>query len=74
VVEIVGPDGVCWFTISADQVPRYKQLVQEHYGVDIYKQEGLWFGDIDFCIKNGITINYFVQQPGDGVTKIWAYF
>jgi len=28
----------------------------KNFGIDIHKDEGLFFGDIDFFIKNGIEV------------------
>jgi len=65
----IGPDSCVWYTIGTEYAPQFRKLVKERYNLDIHKDEGLWFADIDFCIKNGIKISYFVQEPGDIVGK-----
>ncbi len=62
---LVGPDACYWYTVHAKYAPQFRKLVQENYNLDIHKEEGLWFGDIDFFIKHGIKIQFYVQQPGD---------
>lgn len=65
VYNFKGPDGCYWFGIDVKYAKQFRKLVQETQGIDIHKDEGLWFADIDFCIRNGIEISYFVQEAGD---------
>lgn len=64
----LGPGSSIWYTMHEKYVPAYRKLVQDLHGVDIHKQLGLWFGDIETCIKNGLKVQYYVQEPGDIVS------
>lgn len=64
-----GPKGSYWYTMSPDEVPRFRTLVQQVYGVDIHKSEGLWFADLDFILRNKLYIEYFIQHKGDIVDR-----
>ena len=46
-------------------MPKFQQLVQSYCNIDIYKDRNSYFPDIDFCIKNGIKLHYFAQEPDD---------
>lgn len=35
--------------------------------MDIFREEGLWFCDPDWCISNEIPVYSFYQKPGDFV-------
>ena len=39
----------------------------EKYKIDLHKDEGLWFLDVDFLLENKISVSYFVQKPGEMV-------
>ena len=62
---MIGPGSSIWYTIGTENSPKFRKLVNELYGLDIHKSEGLWFADIDTCLKNGIEMQFFIQEPGD---------
>ena len=41
--------------------------MMEKHKIDLHKDEGLWFLDIDFLLENKISVSYFVQKPGEMV-------
>ena len=40
-------------------------MVLNIFGIDIHKDEGLWFCNVDFCLENNIPVRKFIQKPGD---------
>jgi len=60
-----------WYIIEPDQVQEFQKRVKQVYDLDIYKEEGKWFGDIEFCLRNKIRLHYFVQEPGDIVNFLF---
>ncbi len=71
--QIKGPGSSIWYCIEAEHVPAFRALVKNLHKYDIHEKEGLWFGDIDTCLENGIDIKYFIQEPGDivSLTKVF---
>lgn len=61
----LGPNSCYWYTIDAGYGAEFRQAKKDLYAVDIHKDGDLWSGDIDFCLRNRIKIEYFVQEPGD---------
>ena len=62
---IIGPGDSEWYTIENTHVPKFRTLVLKTFGLDIHKNEGFWFSDVDFCLENQIPVKKFIQKPGD---------
>ena len=61
-----GPASTIWHGIALPKdIEKFRELVLEKYKLDIKKQEGLWFCDIDFCLANNIPVITFNQRKGD---------
>src|SRR5262249_46483119 len=54
-----------WYTIDAKLVQNFRTIVKKKWDLDIYKNEGLWFSDLDFVLANEIEVSYFLQEKGD---------
>lgn len=46
-------------------MPKFRRIVLSIFSIDIYKEEGLWFSNVDFCLENGISVKKFIQKAGD---------
>ena len=44
---------------------KFRKEVLRIFGIDIHKDEGLWFCNVDFCLENNIPVRKFIQKPGD---------
>jgi hypothetical protein len=63
-----GPASSVWHCVGGDEnIKKFRKLALKQFKIDILKQEGLWFADIDFCIGNGIPVTTFNQRAGDMV-------
>jgi len=62
---IKGPDDCEWYTIDNTHVQKFRKVVKKIFDLDIHKDEGLWFSNVDFCLENEIPVKKFVQKPGD---------
>lgn len=60
-----GPDSSEWNCVGSDSSRQLREAVRDTYKVDIYKNEGLWFADVDFCLANKIPVVCFNQIEGD---------
>ena len=60
-----GPGDSEWGAIEGKHVPRLREAVLHHVGIDIYLQEGRWFPDPAFCRRHGIPVMLCRQRPGD---------
>ena len=62
-----GPGDVEWYFIDSPYVSKFRQAVKDEFDVDIHAAEGLWFIDLEFCIKHNIQVGMFIQEAGDCV-------
>ncbi|CAD8168236.1 unnamed protein product [Paramecium octaurelia] len=62
-----GPADCVWITVDNEHVQRLRQKVIELFETDIFKNEGLWFKEPEFFLKNGIPFRYTLQKKGDVV-------
>jgi hypothetical protein len=47
-----GPDKSMWHCVGGpQQIERFRNLARKQFNIEIFKQEGLWFADIDYCIS-----------------------
>lgn len=60
-----GPGGSEWSCVPCSASREFREAVRDTYRVDIYKNEGLWYADADFCLARKIPIYNFIQQEGD---------
>eukprot|EP00742_Colponemidia_sp_Colp-10_P007636 GILJ01008230.1.p1 GENE.GILJ01008230.1~~GILJ01008230.1.p1 ORF type:complete len:1309 (+),score=160.60 GILJ01008230.1:159-3929(+) len=60
-----GPYESEWGAVEQKYVPLLRQKVIDQCGIDIYKNEGKWFPDPDFCLANGIPVMYGLQKVND---------
>lgn len=61
-----GPHSSLWYNVGGQQnIDRFRQLAQADFKIDIFKSEGQWFCDPDYCIANGIPIKIINQKAGD---------
>lgn len=60
-----GPGCNEWFGVQRSDLPKVEKLLNEKHGLNIYKSEGLWYGDQHFLRENGIPVVNFVQGKGD---------
>jgi hypothetical protein len=69
-----GPAASRWYCVSTEHVARLRSLVKMKFGdhVDIHKQEGCWFEEVDFFLANNIPISYFYQKAGDCVKPVFG--
>ena len=63
-----GPGDVEWYVVDVDEAKKFRKIVKHNYGVDVSHAEGLWYIDLEFCIKNDIKVTMFVQEEGDVVS------
>lgn len=64
-----GPGDVEWYFIDTPYVAKFRAAVKEEFDVDIHAAEGLWFINLEFCIKNNIRVGMFIQEAGDVVVQ-----
>lgn len=62
-----GPDSSEWNCVGSKYCDNLREKVRDVYKTDIYKEEGLWYADVDFCLANKIPIVSFNQKEGDVV-------
>ena len=62
-----GQGDVEWHCVPPEDVEKFRRKVLECEGVDIHKAEGLWFTHYMFCLRHGIRVMKWIQQPGDVV-------
>lgn len=60
-----GPSSSEWNCVGSESSSKLREAVRETYGIDIYKDEGLWYADVDFCLANKIPVTCFNQREGD---------
>lgn len=60
-----GPDSSEWNLVGSAYSAKLRQEVRDIYRTDIYKKEGLWFADVDFCLAKKIPVTCFNQVKGD---------
>lgn len=60
-----GPASSEWNAVGVSNWPKLREEVRDVYKTDIYKKEGLWFADVDFCLGKQIPIIWFNQREGD---------
>lgn len=60
-----GPSSSEWNCVGSSNWSLLREAVRDVYDVDIYKNEGLWFADVDFCLGRKIPIIWFNQREGD---------
>lgn len=60
-----GPDSSEWNAVGSKYSARLREKVRDTYKTDIYKDEGLWYADVDYCLANKIPIVSFNQHEGD---------
>lgn len=60
-----GPGANEWFGVQRSDLEKFEEILAEKHQLDIYKSEGLWFGDQHFLRENGISVVNFVQNKGD---------
>lgn len=60
-----GPGENEWFGVKYSDIETLKNLLLEEKNLDIFKAEGLWFGDQHLFRKYGIPVYNFVQAKGD---------
>ena len=52
-----GPASSIWHSVGGpEQIERFRKLVKTRYKIDLFKHEGLWFCDPDFCIANKLEL------------------
>jgi len=51
-----GPAPSEWNAVGSKDSSRLRNEVRDIYDVDIYKKEGLWFSDTDFCLAKKIPV------------------
>jgi len=62
-----GPDSSEWNCVGSKHSHTLREIVRDTYKTDIYKDEGLWYADVDFCLANRVPIVSFNQKEGDVV-------
>lgn len=72
-----GPGCSIWGAIAPEFVSKLREVVLLKHSVDIYKNEGSWFPDPEFCRDNKIPMMIGIQKPGDtvilnGATLHWV--
>jgi hypothetical protein len=72
-----GPGCSIWGAIAPEYVSKLREIVLAKHHVDIYKSEGRWFPDPEFCRENDIPMMIGIQKPGDtvilnGATLHWV--
>ena len=60
-----GPGSSYWWASPTEESQKLVDKVQQLYGMNIYKKEGIWFPDVEFFISNKIRVFYTVQEDGD---------
>lgn len=61
-----GPASSLWHNVGKpDQINRFRKLAKDRYKIDLFKDEGLWFCDPDFCLGNKLEVITFNQREGD---------
>ncbi len=60
-----GPGKSYWWASPTEDSQKLVEKVQQLYGMNIYKKEGIWFPDVEFFITNKIKVFYTVQEAGD---------
>jgi hypothetical protein len=61
-----GPASTLWHCIGAQKdIEKFRAKAQKTYDFDLFKNEGLWFADIDWCLGHKLKVITFNQRPGD---------
>lgn len=60
-----GQGDVEWHCVPPEDVQVLRKHVLDTEGVDIHKMEGLWFTHYVYCLKAGVRVMKWIQQPGD---------
>jgi len=60
-----GPGNSIWGAIAPEHAARFRQVVLDELGVDVYNIEGRYFPSVEFCVAHGIPVMIGVQRPGD---------
>jgi hypothetical protein len=60
-----GPGSSFWWATPNEDSPLLVQKVEELYGTNIYKKEGIWFPPTEFFMKNKIKVFYTLQNDSD---------
>jgi len=55
-----GPGSSLWHCVGDPKtIDKFRDLAKKNYKIDLFKHEGLWFSDIDYCLANGIPVTTF---------------
>ena len=61
-----GPSSSLWHCVGIPKnIEKFVQLAKQRYKLCVYRDEGLWFCDPDFCLANGIELITLNQREGD---------
>jgi hypothetical protein len=60
-----GPGDSLWWCTPVEDSKKLAEQVSTEYGMNIYKEEGIWFPEMDFFYRNRIKMQYTLQKPGD---------
>jgi hypothetical protein len=60
-----GPGNSYWWAALTEDSEKLFNKVQETYGVNIYKKEGVWFPNTEFFLTGDIRVYYTSQKEGD---------
>ena len=56
-----------WGAVDAEHMAALHAAVLSHFGVDLYRDEGKYFPDPDFCRAHGIPVRVGLQRAGDSI-------
>ncbi len=54
-----------WYGLSLEDSSKFHSHILKKESKDIYKNEGLWFVNYEYFIKNKMNVLYTIQKPGD---------
>lgn len=63
-----GPESSLWYNVGdKTDIDRFREISRRDFQIDIFKSEGIWFCDPDYCLANGIKVKVINQKAGDMV-------